>query len=116
MHAADGQLLDVVVLWVLGRVPDQPQEEAVERAVADQACDAHVEEHRNFSAGARKSTQRPQQKKQKTCRLTSCSRAEGLGFKVQGSGFRDGTLEKLPKGLLRASCLGLRFQGLGFRV
>ena len=44
MDAADGQLADVVVLRVLGRVPDEPQEESVKEVVASQGGDTHVEE------------------------------------------------------------------------
>ena len=44
MDPLDGQLLDVVVLRVLRRVPDQPQEKTVEEVVACQRGDAHVEE------------------------------------------------------------------------
>ena len=45
MHSADGKLLDVVVLRVLGGVPDEPQLQSVEEVVACQARDSHVEKH-----------------------------------------------------------------------
>ena len=45
VHSTDGQLLDVVVLRVLGRVPDEPQLQPVEEVVAGQARNSHVEKH-----------------------------------------------------------------------
>ena len=45
MHSTDGQLLDVVVLRVLGRIPDEPQLQPVEEVVAGQVRDSHVKEH-----------------------------------------------------------------------
>ena len=45
VHTLDRKLLDVVVLRVLRRVPDQPQLQPVKEVVACQRRNAHVEEH-----------------------------------------------------------------------
>ena len=45
VHTHDGKLLHVVVLGVLGRIPDSPEFQPVKEVVAGQAGNPHVEEH-----------------------------------------------------------------------
>ena len=64
VHPLDRKLLDVVVLWVPGRVPDEPQLQAVEQVVAGQGCNAHVEEHA-LQHGSRQELQHRRQEERK---------------------------------------------------